>query len=150
MKFVLIILGRHAVEMLLVAVESPGVIAVLFCLVPIGILHKRRHISVVLKVCLQECCFPVAARHNAERNLVSLSLKKKSITLSLKMYTLKQVLLIIIGLGWWWCIDHPTNTFNSLKVIQNYSIPIRPQSSFCLETSSEEMGEASSGYSFPS
>lgn len=40
MKFALITLGRQAAEMLLVAVQSPGVIAVFFCLIPIGILHK--------------------------------------------------------------------------------------------------------------
>lgn len=66
MKFVLVMLGGHAVQVLPVTVQSPGVVAVSLWLVSVCIFQKR--ICAVLKVCPQEH-LPRAARQNTQKNM---------------------------------------------------------------------------------
>lgn len=64
MEFVLVVLGGHAVQVLPVTVQPPGVVALPFCLLPICIFQKG--ICVVLKVCPQKH-LPRAARQSTQR-----------------------------------------------------------------------------------
>lgn len=69
MWFVLIKFGGHAVQVQLVAVQCPGIIALSFWLVPICILHERRDGRVVLKFRPKEC-LPWEARQSPPKQQI--------------------------------------------------------------------------------
>lgn len=69
MQFVFVVLGGHAVQVLPVTVQSPGIVALSLWLVSICIFQKR--ICVVLKVCPQQP-LPWAARQSTQQNTLGL------------------------------------------------------------------------------
>lgn len=69
MKFVLVVLGGHAVQVLPVTVQSPGVVALPFWLLSICLFQKG--IRVVLKLCPQKH-LPRAARQSTQRGMSGL------------------------------------------------------------------------------